>query len=83
MAWIKLIPATTGGGRKPVQLAARLNADGQFSMTHAVAEMLGNPERVIVEIDPQAKMIRLTPTIATNYETSPRPRAHHSCRWTF
>lgn len=62
MAWIKLIPATAGGGRKPVQLAARLNAGGQFSMTHAVAEMLGNPERVIVEVDPQAKMIRLTPT---------------------
>lgn len=62
MAWIKLVPANSGGGRKPTQLAARLNDSGQFSITHAVAELLVNPDRVLVEIDPDAQSIRLTPT---------------------
>lgn len=62
MAWIKLVPANTGGGRQPIKIACRLNPNGQFSMTHAVAKMLGEPERVIIEIDPDAQMIRLTPT---------------------
>lgn len=35
-------------------------------MTHAVADMLGNPSRVIVEINPQEGMIRLTPTTPEN-----------------
>ena len=60
--WIKLVPANGGGGRQPVKVAARLNPSGQFSMTHAVAKMLGDPERVIVEVDPDAQAIRLTPT---------------------
>lgn len=62
MAWIRLIPANAGGGRQPVKIACRLNQSGQFSMTHAVAKMLGEPDRVIVEIDPEAEWIRLTPT---------------------
>ena len=62
MAWKKLIPANTGGGRQPIKIACRLNTSGQSAMTHAVAKMLGEPERVIIEVDPDAEMIRLTPT---------------------
>ena len=62
MAWQKLIPANTGGGRKREMIAARLDASGQFSMTHAVADMLGDPDRVTVEVNPEERQIRLRPT---------------------
>jgi hypothetical protein len=62
MPWIKLVPANAGGGRQPIKIACRLNANGQFSMTHAVAKMLGEPSRVLIEVDPEAEEIRLTPT---------------------
>lgn len=62
MTWQKLIPAHTGGGRKREMIAARLDAAGQFSMTHAVADMLGDPDRVIVEVNPEERQIRLRPT---------------------
>lgn len=61
-----MVPANTGGGRARTLLAARMNATGQFSMSHAVADMLGNPERVIVEVEPDLKQIRLTPTTPDN-----------------
>ena len=62
MTWHKLIPANTGGGRKREMIAARLDANGQFSMTHAVADMLGDPDRVIVEVNPEERQIRMRPT---------------------
>jgi hypothetical protein len=66
MTWHKLIPANTGGGRKRSLLTARLTAEGQLSMSHAVADMLGTPDRVTVEVDPDAQCIRLTPTTPDN-----------------
>ena len=66
MTWHKLIPANTGGGRQRALIAARLDANGQFSMTHAVADMLGDPERVIVEVNPEERQIRLKPTTPTD-----------------
>lgn len=63
MAWIKIIAANSGGGMKRGLLSATLSADGQFSITHAVTDMLGDPDRVIVEVDPEAQQIRLTPTV--------------------
>lgn len=66
MAWHKIIPANTGGGRARSLLSANMDTHGQFSMTHAVADMLGNPDRVIVEVEPELKQIRLTPTTPDN-----------------
>ena len=66
MAWHKLIPANTGGGRKRALISARLTAEGQLSMSHAVADLLGSPDRVLVEVDPDAACIRLTPTTPDN-----------------
>lgn len=66
MAWIRIIAANSGGGRSRALRAARLTAEGQFSMTHAVADMLGNPKRVIVEVEPELQQIRLTPTTPDN-----------------
>lgn len=66
MAWFKMVPANTGGGRPRALLTARMDAQGQFSMSHAVADMLGCPERVIVEVEPELRQIRLTPTTPDN-----------------
>lgn len=63
MAWIKMIAANSGGGMKRGKLSANLDRHGQFSVTHAVADMLGDPDRVIVEVDPDLQQIRLTPTV--------------------
>ena len=62
MPWQRIVPSNSGGGRKATALTAQVNESGQFTMSHAVAQMLGTPDRVIVEIDPEAVAIRLTPT---------------------
>lgn len=62
MAWYKIIPANSGGGRKRALIAVRLDNSGQLSMTHAVAEMLGTPDKVSVEVEPNLRQIRLRPT---------------------
>lgn len=64
--WHKMVPANTGGGRKRALKTARMGADGQFSMSHAVADMLGSPDKVIVEVEPDLQQIRLTPTTPDN-----------------
>ena len=66
MAWHRIVPANTGGGRTRAQLSANMDQHGQFSITHAVTDMLGNPERVIVEVEPELEQIRLTPTTPDN-----------------
>ena len=58
----RIKPKNTGGGRKRSLISARLAADGQFSMSHAVADMLGTPARVLVDVDPAQRLIILTPT---------------------
>jgi hypothetical protein len=63
MAWIKIIAANSGGGAKRGKLSATLTPDGQFSITHAVTDLLGDPDRVIVEVEPDLQQIRLTPTV--------------------
>lgn len=66
MAWHRMIPANTGGGRTRGQLSGNMDGAGQFSITHAVADMLGNPARVIVEVEPELEQLRLTPTTPDN-----------------
>lgn len=66
MTWHKLVPANSGGGRKRALKTCRLTAEGQFSMSHAVADMLGTPDRILLEIDPDERRIRMTPTTPDN-----------------
>lgn len=66
MAWHKLVPANTGGGRSRAMLSARMDVHGQFSITHSVADLLGTPDRVLVEVEPELLQIRLTPTTPDN-----------------
>lgn len=66
MAWVKITPRNAGGGRKRTLKTARLTTEGQLSMSHAVADMLGTPDRVLVEVEPEQSEIRLTPTTPDN-----------------
>ena len=63
MPYIQLIPAPTqSGGRTNTELRAWTKASGLLMLSPAVVEMLGDPEKVIVEADAEKKRIRLTPT---------------------
>lgn len=62
MAWYTLKPNNTGGGRTRMPPAARVDKQGQLSLNHEACELLGQPARVIVRVDPEAGLIRLTPT---------------------
>lgn len=61
--WFNLRPASgSGSGRQRLPPAAKLTADGQLVLNHAASEMLGNPERVLVRLNPGRQEIRLQPT---------------------
>ncbi len=62
MTWIRIIPKNTGGGRPPDEPAATMYDSGQLTLTASAVKLLGNPNRVQMEVDPQAERIRLTPT---------------------
>lgn len=60
--WIQLKPAAgSGSGRKRLPPAAKLSG-GQLVLNHAASELLGNPDRVLVRINPGQVAIRLSPT---------------------
>lgn len=61
MPWINIKPENLGGGRQQKAPAAKLYDSGQFVVNHAAVAMLGEPPRVRVQIDPDARLIRLTP----------------------
>lgn len=62
MPWTKIVPKNSGGGRPPDEPAATMYESGQLTLTASAVKMLGNPERVRLEVDAQAERIRLTPT---------------------
>lgn len=67
MAWIRLVPKNLGGGRRATIKSARMTHDGQFSMSHLVSRsMLGSPDRVLVEVEPDKCQIRMVPTTPTD-----------------
>lgn len=66
MAWISIKPVNSGGGRKPTAATAKLYASGILSISHAACELLGNPDRVLVQINPESRRIRLMPTTPDN-----------------
>lgn len=64
--WIPVKPVSQGGGRTQKAPAAKLYETGQFTINHAAVELLGGPERVLVQIEPILKRIRLQPTTPEN-----------------
>ena len=62
MPWITIKPENLGGGRKQNKPAAKLYSAGQFVMNHATVALLGEPDRVTVQIEPETRRIRLMPT---------------------
>lgn len=61
--WFQLKPAAAPGpGRKRLPPAAKLTDGGQLVLNHAASDLLGNPERVLVRINPGQQAIRLAPT---------------------
>lgn len=62
MAWIRIKPKNIGGGRKPPPPTGKLYESGQFTLSNTTADMLGNPSRILVSIEPEIQRIRLTPT---------------------
>jgi hypothetical protein len=63
MPYIQLMPAPTqSGGRTSTEVRAWTKASGLLMLSPAVVEMLGDPEKVIVEADTDSKRIRLTPS---------------------
>lgn len=61
--WFTLRPATAPGpGRKRLPPAAKLTGGGQLVLNHAASELLGNPDRVLVRVNPGQQAIRLHPT---------------------
>lgn len=61
MAWINVRPANSGGGRQPNEPTAKLYDNGQLTLSHAAVALLGHPPRVRMQVEPDAKRIRLTP----------------------
>ena len=66
MPWIPVVPENQGGGRKQKTPSAKLYDTGQFVLTHAAVALLGDPPKVRVQINPDERAIRLTPTTPTD-----------------
>lgn len=63
MPYVQLIPANTkSGGRRNPEPRAWLTNAGLLMMSDAVADTLGDPEMVIVEVDTEKRKFRLTPS---------------------
>ena len=63
MPYIQLIPAPTqSGGRRSESPTAKLNAAGLLLLNRATVDLLGEPEKLIVSVDVEAKKIKLQPT---------------------
>lgn len=62
MAWITIKPENLGGGCKQNTPAAKLYATGQLVMNHATVALLSDPDRVTVQVEPETRRIRLSPT---------------------
>lgn len=66
MAWITIKPENTGGGRTAAPPSARMHKDGALVMSAACMKLLGETKRVLVQVEPTLRAIRLTPTTPTN-----------------
>lgn len=68
MPWITIKPENAGGGRTAAPPSARMYKDGAFVMSVTCMRLLGAIERVLVQVDPDKRAIRLTPTTPNNVD---------------
>lgn len=61
MAWIKVRPENSGGKKKNSPPAATVYAAGALVLTHGATELLGEPAKVRIEINPDEVAIRVFP----------------------
>ena len=62
MPWHTLKPARTGGaGRRKAPPAASITAGGLLLINHAAVALLGAPERVTIQINPDEIRMRVIP----------------------
>ena len=62
MPWHTLKPARTGGGGRPKSPpSATVTAGGLLLINHAAVALLGAPERITIQINPDEISIRLIP----------------------
>ena len=62
MPWHTLKPARTGGaGRRKAPPAASISAGGLLLVNHAAVMLLGTPERITIQINPDEIRMRLIP----------------------
>lgn len=66
MPWIKIKPESSGGGRAPAPAGARMYKGGQLVINANCLRLLGETERIEVEVDPDRPAIRMSPTTPTN-----------------
>lgn len=61
--WLEFKPGGSGGsGRQRLAPAAKVGTDGIMVLNHAASELLGNPARVLVGVNPFQRKFRLKPT---------------------
>ncbi len=61
MAWIRFVPANSGGGRKKETPSAKVSDGGQLIMNHAATVILGGPAKIIVEFEDRLCQFRILP----------------------
>ena len=61
MSWIQLIPENRGGGSKRQPPGGRIGADGQLTINHNAADLLGEPDRVLIYAAEHQPVLRLRP----------------------
>lgn len=66
MAWIQVKPTNSGGGRRPAAPTAKLYESGQLTLSSATSALLGFPPKVLVQVEPDQRRIRLQPTTPEN-----------------
>lgn len=66
MPWVNLKPDNRGGGRKRQPPSAKLSAAGLLVLNHEAGDLLGNPAKVLVQVEPETCMFRMFPTTPDN-----------------
>lgn len=66
MPFVQLIPNNRGGAGKRQPPGGRFGKDGQFSINHNAAELLGEPETILVYAAEKAPALRIRPATVTD-----------------
>ena len=61
MSWIQLIPDNASGGSHRNPPGGRFGKDGQLSINHAAADLLGEPDQVLIYAAENQPLLRIRP----------------------